>query len=107
MPQGPMGCKTGMREQSQSLCALWIGGSPRGSVVDRLAEHAKLPFHFPLRRRYSLMSDKPRQKAPSRSEAARARSAAALRENLKRRKAQARDQAEDEKKPASRDDQTQ
>ncbi|MBT4740965.1 MAG: hypothetical protein HOH20_01920 [Rhodospirillaceae bacterium] len=53
------------------------------------------------------MSDKPRQKAPSRSEAARARSAAALRENLKRRKAQARDQAEDEKKPASRDDQTQ
>lgn len=39
------------------------------------------------------MTDTPRQKAPEKSEEMRSRSAAALRENLKRRKAQARAQA--------------
>lgn len=40
------------------------------------------------------MPDTPKQKLPTKTEAAKARSAAALRENLKRRKAQARQQSE-------------
>ncbi|MDE0799447.1 MAG: hypothetical protein OSB02_01760 [Rhodospirillaceae bacterium] len=40
------------------------------------------------------MPDTPKQKLPTKTEAAKVRSAAALRENLKRRKAQARQQSE-------------
>jgi hypothetical protein len=66
-------------------------------VFDRKAKPAKLIFLIVFRLQYSSMSDTPRQKAPSRSDAARARSAAALRKNLKRRKTQAREQADSKK----------
>jgi hypothetical protein len=59
-----------------------------------LADAAKLTFHSPSKVKRSFMPDTPKQKLPTKTEAAKARSAAALRENLKRRKAQARQQSE-------------
>ena len=87
MPQGPQPCKARFVRWSGYFLADFQ--SLTGS-----ADEPKLSILFMKRPRAPLMPDSPANKGPTKSEAARARSAAALRENLKRRKTQARQQAE-------------
>lgn len=87
MPQGPQPCKARFTRQFG-----WF--LPDFQSLTGSADEPKLTILFMKRSRAPLMPNSPANKGPTKSEAARARSAAALRENLKRRKIQARQHAE-------------